>query len=273
MLEAVSAPLSLPPLPAVAGRRHLGRGANRILAALLILSLVGGTYYAMANKEELFIAMLLMFLAAFALVALPAVLFEVHARREGALPLTRGMRAAVAFSALCVLSAGAWLAYWLWPTFWTAGALLLVAFGALVMYRAWRAAPAPPDGARLAYGGSTVMGLLFLVLGAAAVPKFACGCGESPYLGTLRSDLRNVAVAQELHLLDHSRFARSREELDTRFRPSAGVALSLLARGDTGWYAVAHAGDYRDVCGIWVGAPPPDGMHGAPEGEPVCWKR
>lgn len=229
------------------------------------------------NNDLFFVPLLLMVVGALVLVAWPAVLFVYASRRYPGLELTRAMRAAVLFSGLCLVALGVWSGYWLWPSAWVAAAAALAAFGAFVVARGSRGArrAQPGDGPRLAYGGSTVVGVLVLLLAAAAVPKFACSCAKGPaYRAAMISDLRNLATVQEIFLLEGHRFESSGPALDSLYRPMSGVTITAAAQDSTGWHATASHGASLEQCAIWVGVRPPDvpALQRASEGEPVCWE-
>jgi hypothetical protein len=87
---------------------------------------------------------------------------------------------------------------------------------------------------------------------------------------TLRSDLRNFVVAQEIYFADHSTYAPSLREMGEIYRPSPGVTVVILTSSNSGHSEIAI--DERVpglVCAMYVGnAPPPLGS--GQEGEPVC---
>jgi hypothetical protein len=230
----------------------------------------------MQNNDLFFVTLLLLVVSALVLVALPAVLFVYASRRYPGLELTRAMRAAVLFSGLCLVALGVWSGYWLWPSAWVAAAAALAAFGAFVIARGSRGARrAPGDGPRLAYGGSTVVGVLVLLLAAAAVPKFGCGCGKGPaYRAAMKSDLRNLATVQEMSLLEGHRFESSGPGLDSLYRPMSGVTITAIAQDSSGWHATASHSSSLEQCAIWVGVRPPNvpALQRAAEAEPVCWE-
>ena len=179
-----------------------GRIANRVIAAALILSLAATIVLITQNNDLFGFALLATAFFALALTALPSVLFGLRTfRRVSGEPpvISRGMRAAVTFSSICVITAGA-----LWMYITREGSILvrgagalLIAFGILMIVRAWRTAPSD-QGPRLEYGGSMAVGALFVFLAIVSIPKFACGCGgtkEKAYVAAMKSDLRNLMTA------------------------------------------------------------------------------
>ncbi len=88
---------------------------------------------------------------------------------------------------------------------------------------------------------------------------------------TLRSDLRNFVVAQEMFFADHTAYAKSLHEIRETYRPSAGVTLVVLIGSGTGHSEIAI--DERVpglVCAMYVGDDIPPPLGGDGEGEVVC---
>lgn len=265
MVGAVSDPSAS---PSAATPQVYGRAANRITALVLLVSFVATMYLLMKNHDTFWFTSAVMTLSAFTLLALPALVFAWYGR-HGALPLTRPMRAAVLFSALGVLAIAALTAFAMsWPG-WVIGAGL-GAFAIWVMVRAWRApAPNPPEaGPRLAFAGSTVIGVLVLLLVAASIPKFA-GTKEKPYQAAMKSDLRNLVSAEEAYYADHLHYIGAPESIP--FAPTTGVSLKVTLVDTTGWFAYAYHNASPKTCVIWIGAAPSNAVRGASEGEPKCF--
>jgi type IV pilus assembly protein PilA len=119
--------------------------------------------------------------------------------------------------------------------------------------------------------GFTLIELLIVVviigiLAAIAIPKFAA-TKEKAYLATMKSDLRNLATAQEAYASDNNGvYATSVAEAN--FTPSSGVDITMQNSG-VGWGAVATYSPATDKqCAIFVnqGAVAP----AINEGEPRC---
>ncbi|HEX3866819.1 MAG TPA: hypothetical protein VHV78_08710 [Gemmatimonadaceae bacterium] len=71
-----------------------------------------------------------------------------------------------------------------------------------------------------------------------AVAQAASGDDADAAMRTkLKSDLRNLVVAQESYFADHSAYADLLDNL--KFRPSAGSQISLVATQNNAWAAVA----------------------------------
>ncbi len=134
--------------------------------------------------------------------------------------------------------------------------------------------------------GFTLIELLIVVviigiLAAIAIPKFA-STKEKAYLASMKSDLRNLATAQEAFAADNNQNyfsgnATNPAGLPTGCAgtaclivPSSGVTLSVTGSAATGWSATAtHTGAAGKTCAIYIGgvaAVAPATV----EGEPKC---
>jgi prepilin-type N-terminal cleavage/methylation domain-containing protein len=133
--------------------------------------------------------------------------------------------------------------------------------------------------------GFTLIELLIVVviigiLAAIAIPKFA-STKEKAYLASMKSDLRNLATAQEAFAADNNQNYFSGTALnpaglptgctnDCLIVPSSGVTLNVTGTAATGWSATAtHSGAVGKTCAIFiggVGAVAPATV----EGEPKC---
>ncbi len=107
--------------------------------------------------------------------------------------------------------------------------------------------------------GFTLIELLIVVviigiLAAIAIPKFANTKGKA-YAAAMRSDLRNLAVAQESYMYDNSVYASSLGAMNVN--PSNGVTITIGVATPQGWNAQAEhfmASPIR--CYIYVGNAP-----------------
>ncbi len=132
--------------------------------------------------------------------------------------------------------------------------------------------------------GFTLIELLIVVviigiLAAIAIPKFA-STKEKAYLASMKSDLRNVATAEEGYFADNQLYlggtASNVAGVATpiaamgNYTPSAGVTVVITATAGTGWSAVAthSALPAGRQCSIFLGvaAVAPATV----EGEPKC---
>jgi len=87
--------------------------------------------------------------------------------------------------------------------------------------------------------GFTLIELLIVVviiglLATIAIPKFS-NTKEKAYVGAMKSDLRNLATAEEAFFYDSTKYTTNLA-LMNNFNPSAGVSMSLNATA-SGWSA------------------------------------
>jgi hypothetical protein len=151
---------------------------------------------------------------------------------------------------------------------------VVAAVGVLALARVVRFAPAPASGAgtQLAEGRSSVVGAILFLIVAVMLPKFGGVNPPRVYRAVITRDLRNLAVAEDAFFADSLRYA-SPAELGNLFSTTSLDSITVLAADKSGWRALGrHPYLVGQECGIWVGVRPLDGMHGATEGEPKCWK-
>ena len=118
--------------------------------------------------------------------------------------------------------------------------------------------------------GFTLIELLIVVviigiLAAVAIPKFAT-TKEKAYVTALKSDLRNLATAQEAYFSDNLTYAGNLANL--AYTPSAGVTITILMNSGTMWAAQADHSGTAMLCRMYVGSTPP--VPGINEGQPYC---
>jgi prepilin-type N-terminal cleavage/methylation domain-containing protein len=107
--------------------------------------------------------------------------------------------------------------------------------------------------------GFTLIELLIVVviigiLAAIAIPKFSTTKGKA-YLGAMKSDLRNLAAAQESYAYDYTSYSDDLGLLG--FQPSPGVTLVITISGD-GWSAEStHPAASPMICQLYVGGAGP----------------
>lgn len=108
--------------------------------------------------------------------------------------------------------------------------------------------------------GFTLIELLIVVvivgiLASIAVPKFANTKGKA-YTTTLRSDLRNLATAEESYYFSNDVYSSDMGQLN--FRPSAGVTITIPEATAGGWSATAtHPQASVTSCAIYMGTAAP----------------
>ena len=118
---------------------------------------------------------------------------------------------------------------------------------------------APGGNAVKSQRGFTLIELLIVVviigiLASIAIPKFV-NTKEKTYVAQMKSDLRNLATAEEAFFYDSVKYTPSLVLLNN-FSPSTGVTLTVTA-SPGGWNAVASHGQTPRRCFLFAGAGPP----------------
>jgi type IV pilus assembly protein PilA len=107
--------------------------------------------------------------------------------------------------------------------------------------------------------GFTLIELLIVVviigiLAAIAIPKFAMTKGKS-YTASIKSDLKNVATAQEAYFYENNTYSPNGSDLN--FNGSPGVTITIVSATASGWSATAwHQAASPIECGLYMGAAP-----------------
>ncbi len=108
--------------------------------------------------------------------------------------------------------------------------------------------------------GFTLIELLVVVviigvLAAIAIPKFQSTKGKAN-AASLKSDLRNLATAQEAYFYENLTYTTSVASLNLKL--TSGVTITWGTVGTAGWSAkVTHPLAYPIECAIFMGAVPP----------------
>jgi prepilin-type N-terminal cleavage/methylation domain-containing protein len=103
--------------------------------------------------------------------------------------------------------------------------------------------------------GFTLIELLIVVviigiLAAIAIPKFS-STREKAYLAAMKSDLRNLVMAQENYHATYITFTTDMATLEAT--ESQGVTLSLEQVSGTGWAATASHAATTKTCAVFIG--------------------
>jgi len=116
--------------------------------------------------------------------------------------------------------------------------------------------------------GFTLIELLIVVviigiLAAIAIPKFAT-TKEKAYLAAMKSDLRNLATAEEAYFSDWIAYTTAVPNYAT----TTGVTSPTIATTADGWTAVVTHNITTKTCGIFIGSTAV--APATKEGEPKC---
>lgn len=108
--------------------------------------------------------------------------------------------------------------------------------------------------------GFTLIELLIVVviiglLASIAIPKFS-NTKEKAYVGAMKSDLRNLATAEEAYFYDSAKYTTN-FALMNNFTPSSGVVLTIGSATGSGWAASAtNANAPGRQCALFSGTGP-----------------
>ena len=111
--------------------------------------------------------------------------------------------------------------------------------------------------------GFTLIELLIVVviigiLVAIAIPKFG-STKEQAYLAHMKTDLRNLATAQEAYIGDNGTYYNGAVPSATLvYNPSVGVVITIVAATSSGWSATsAYPSQSTRTCALYVGSTAP----------------
>jgi len=89
------------------------------------------------------------------------------------------------------------------------------------------------------------------ILAAIAIPKFA-NTKQKAYVAQMKSDLKNLATAEEAYFYDSTSYTTSLMALNN-FRSSTGVTLTVPEGTPMGWSAQAVHGQTTRACYLFNG--------------------
>ena len=110
--------------------------------------------------------------------------------------------------------------------------------------------------------GFTLIELLIVVviigiIASIAIPKFA-NTKEKAYLASMKSDLRNLATAEESFLFDSLTYTTNLAMMNG-WSPSTGVTVVVNTATGGGWSATASSSQSTHKCYLFYGNAPPIG--------------
>ena len=108
--------------------------------------------------------------------------------------------------------------------------------------------------------GFTLIELLIVVviigiLAAIAIPKFA-STKEKSYVVTMKSDLRNLVMAQEAYLADNGTYyvGAVPNLAVMKYQPSSGTTVTIVSATTSGWAASAVYSGTPKTCAMFYGS-------------------
>jgi hypothetical protein len=232
-----------------------------------IADMLAGVLYSKSLFERRWLDVLgaSMAVSGLGVVLVPASAFLIHTFAHRGAPLTRDLQRAALLSAVSPAVAGLWLV--------TSGEGTLAAIAGAVMIAlaiavAIRALTAP----RLETGSpqfvlryrASFLGIVLVVIALTAQPHE----GPKPYITAMKSDLRNLAEAEEAYFSANKRYVTDLSAVG--FRPSRGVDTPRVQVGPGWWRATAsHSQLSGIICGIALNTTNPV-VASTERGEPAC---
>ena len=123
--------------------------------------------------------------------------------------------------------------------------------------------------------GFTLIELLIVVviigiLAAVAVPKFSATKTKS-YMATMKSDLKNLASAQESYFYDNNAYySGALPNPQMPFNPTRNVTITIQNVTVAGWAATSAYAGIGATCAIYYGTPGAIPPPATQEGSPAC---
>ncbi len=108
-----------------------------------------------------------------------------------------------------------------------------------------------------------IMGILMAVL----IPRWA-GSREKAFMASMKSDLRNLATAEEAYFYDNSAYAAALSSL-VAYNASTGNVVTINQATGSGWSATASRPGLTRQCFLFVGSVSPVGA-ATVEGQVTC---
>lgn len=108
-----------------------------------------------------------------------------------------------------------------------------------------------------------IIGILVAVL----IPRWS-STRERAFLASMKSDLRNLATAEEAYFYDNASYATSLASL-VQFNPSTGTVVTINQATMAGWSATASRPGMPKQCYLFVGSVAPVGA-ATVEGQVTC---
>ena len=113
-----------------------------------------------------------------------------------------------------------------------------------------------------ARNGFTLIELLMVVviiglLAAIAIPKFT-NTKEKAYVAAMKTDLRNLATAEEAFFYDSAKYSLSFAQMNG-YAPTTGVAITVNEATSKGWSATALSVNTPRRCYVFSGTAVPIG--------------